>query len=63
MQDDVWCALSSCCSMFGGVTDGLNLRYYPHRPASNTESVVVSPIGEDNPRLSSIINPLAIEST
>jgi hypothetical protein len=63
MQDAGRCALSLYCSLFGRMTDGLNLRYYPHRPTGNTESVVVSPVGEDNPRLSSIVNPLAMLNT
>jgi hypothetical protein len=29
MQDVVRCALSQYCSLFSGVVDGLNLRYYP----------------------------------
>jgi hypothetical protein len=56
MQDAARHALSQYCSLFGGVADGLNLRYYPRRPTGSTESVVVSPIGEDNPRLSSTVN-------
>jgi hypothetical protein len=42
--------------MLGGVTDGLDLRYYPRRPSSSTRGVVVPPVGEDNPRLSSTVN-------
>jgi hypothetical protein len=56
MQDVARCALSHYCSVFGGVADGLNLRYYPRRPSDSTGGVVVSPIGEDNPRLSSTVN-------
>ena len=56
MQDAARRALSQYCSLFGGVADGLNLRYYPRRPTGSTESVVVSPIGEDNPRLSRTVN-------
>jgi hypothetical protein len=56
-------ALSQYCSLFGGVADGLNLRYYPRRPTGSTESVVVSPIGEDNPRLSSTVNLVAVLNT
>jgi hypothetical protein len=33
MQDASWRALSHYCSVFGGVADGLNLRYYPRRPS------------------------------
>jgi hypothetical protein len=63
MQDAARRALSQYCSLFGGVTDGLNLRYYPRRPTGSTESVVVSPIGEDNPRLSSTVNLVAVLNT
>jgi hypothetical protein len=56
MQDAAWCALSHYCSVLGGVADGLNLRYYPRRPSGNTRGVVVSPVGKDNPRLSTIVN-------
>jgi hypothetical protein len=63
MQDAAPCALSQYCSLFGGVVDGLNLRYYPRRPTGSTESVVVSLIGEDNPRLSRIVNLVAVLNT
>jgi hypothetical protein len=63
MQDATRSALSQYCSLFGGVADGLNLRYYPCRPTGNTESVVVSPVGEDNPRLSSTVNLVAVLNT
>jgi hypothetical protein len=56
MQDSAWRALSHYCSVLDGVADGLNLRYYPRRPSSSTIGVVVSPVGEDNPRLSSTVN-------
>jgi hypothetical protein len=60
MQDAARRALSQYCSLFGGVADGLNLRYYPRRSTGSTESVVVSPVGEDNPRLSSTVNLVAV---
>jgi hypothetical protein len=63
MQDVTWCALSHYCSVFGGVADGLNLRYYPRRPSGSTGGVVVSPVGEDNPRLSSTVNLAAVLNT
>jgi hypothetical protein len=56
MQDVARRALSQYYSLFSGVADGLNLRYYFRRPTSNTGGVVVSPVGEDNPRLSSTVN-------
>jgi hypothetical protein len=56
MQDAAQHALSQYCSLFNGVADGLNLRYYPHCLTGSTGGVVVSPIGEDNSRLSSTVN-------
>jgi hypothetical protein len=60
MQDAARRALSHYCSVLGGVAAGLNLKYYPRHPSGNTGGVVVSPIGEDNPRLSSIVNLAAM---
>jgi hypothetical protein len=56
MQDAARHALSHYCSVFGGVADGLNLKYYPRRPSGSIGGVVVSPVGADNPRLSSTVN-------
>jgi hypothetical protein len=56
MQDAARRALSHYCSVLGGVADGLNLKYYPRRPSGSTGGVIVSPVGEDNPRLSSTVN-------
>jgi hypothetical protein len=63
MQDAARRALSHYCSVLGGVTDGLNLKYYPCRPSGNTGGVIVSPVGEDNPRLSSTVNLAAVLNT
>jgi hypothetical protein len=63
MQDAVRRALLHYCSMLDGVADGLNLRYYPRRPSGSTGGVVVSPVSEDNPRLSSTINLAAMLNT
>jgi hypothetical protein len=60
MQDATRRALSHYCLVLGGVADGLNLKYYPHRPSSSTGDMVVSPVGEDSPRLSSTINLAAV---
>jgi hypothetical protein len=49
--------------MLGGVVDGLDLRYYPRRPPGSTGGVIVSPLGEDNPRLSSTINLAVVLNT
>jgi hypothetical protein len=56
MQDATQRALLHYCSVLGGVADGLDLKYYPRRPSGNTGGVIVSPVGEDNPRLSSTVN-------
>jgi hypothetical protein len=56
MQDAARRALSHYCSLLSGVADGLDLRYYPRRPSGSTGGMVVSPVGEDNPRLSSTVN-------
>jgi hypothetical protein len=53
-------AVSQYCSVLGEVADGLNLKYYPRRPSGSTGGVIVSPVGEDNPRLSSIVNLAAV---
>jgi hypothetical protein len=63
MQDAARRALSHYCSVFGGVADGLNLRYYPRRPSGSTGGVVVSPVGGDSPRLSSTVNLAVVLNT
>jgi hypothetical protein len=63
MQDAARRALSHYCSMLGGVADGLDLRYYPRRPSGSTGGVVVSRVGEDNPRLSSTVNLAVVLNT
>jgi hypothetical protein len=63
MQDATRHALSHYCSVLGGVADGLNLKYYPRRPSSSTGGVIVSPVGEDNPRLSSTVNLAVVLNT
>jgi hypothetical protein len=63
MQDVARRALSHYCSVLGGVADDLNLKYYPRCPSGSTGGVIVSPVGEDNPRLSSTINLAAVLNT
>jgi hypothetical protein len=63
MQDATQRVLSHYCSVLGGVADGLDLRYYPCRQSGSTGGVVVSPVGEDNPRLSSTINLAVVLNT
>jgi hypothetical protein len=45
------------------VADGINLKYYPCRSTGSTGSVIVSPVGEGNPRLSSMVNLVAMLNT
>jgi hypothetical protein len=56
MQDAARRALLHYCSVLDGVADGLNLKYYPRRSSGSTGGVIVSPVGEDNTRLSSTVN-------
>jgi hypothetical protein len=49
--------------VLSGVADVLNLKYYPHRLTGSTRGVVVSPVGDDNPRLSSTINLVVVLNT
>jgi hypothetical protein len=63
MQDVTRRALLHFCSVLGGVADGLNLKYYPRRPSGSTRGVIVSPVGEDNPRLSNTFNLAVVLNT
>jgi hypothetical protein len=63
MQDAARRALSQYCSLFSGVADGLDLKYYPHRSTVSAGGVIVSPVGEGNPRLSSMVNLVAVLNT
>jgi hypothetical protein len=63
MQDVARRALSHYCSVLGRVADGLNLKYYPCHPSGGTGGVIVSPVGEDNPRLSSTVNLVVVLNT
>jgi hypothetical protein len=63
MQDVARRALSHYCSVLGGVADGLNLKYYPRHPSGSTGGVIVSPVGEDNLRLSSTVNLAVVLNT
>jgi hypothetical protein len=49
-------ALSQYGSLFSGVADGLDLKYYPRRSIGNAGSVIISAVGESNPRLNSMVN-------
>jgi hypothetical protein len=63
MQDAARRALSQYCSLFSGVADGLDLKYYPRRSTDSSGGVIVSPIGEGNPRLNSMVNLAAVLNT
>jgi hypothetical protein len=56
MQDAARRALSKYCSLFSGVVDDLDLKYYPHRSTDSARGVVVLPVGEGNPRLNNMVN-------
>jgi hypothetical protein len=63
MQDAARRALSWCCSLFKGVIDGLDLKYYLRRSTSSIEGVVVSLVGDGNPILSSMVNLVVMLNT
>jgi hypothetical protein len=49
--------------LFSGVADGHDLKYYPRRSTDSAGGVIVSPIGEGNPRLNSMVNLAAVLNT
>jgi hypothetical protein len=49
--------------LFSRVADGLDLKYYPCRLTDSARGVIVSPVGEGNPRLSSMVNLVAVLNT
>jgi hypothetical protein len=63
MQDAAWHALSLYCSLFSRVADGLGLKYYPHHSTGSAGGAIVSPFGEGNPRLSSMVNLVVVLNT
>jgi hypothetical protein len=44
MQDAAQHVLSQYCSLFSGVAEGLDLKYYPHRSTGSARDVIVSQI-------------------
>jgi hypothetical protein len=56
MQDAARCALSEYCSLFSGVVDGIDLKYYPRRLTGSAGGVIVSLVGEGNPMLNNMVN-------
>jgi hypothetical protein len=63
MQDVARCALPQYCSLFSGVADDLNLKYYPRRSTDSAGGVIFSPIGEGNPRLNNMVNLVIVLNT
>jgi hypothetical protein len=63
MQDAARHALSQYCSLFIRVADGLDLKYYPCRSTGSAGGVIVSPVGEGNPRLNSMVNLVVVLNT
>jgi hypothetical protein len=63
MQDAARRALSQYCSLFSGVADGLDLKYYPRCSTGSAGGVIVSPVGEGNPRLSIMVNLVVVLNT
>jgi hypothetical protein len=63
MQDAARQALSQYCSLFSGVDDGLDLKYYPRRSTGSAGGVIASPVGEGNPRLNNMVNLAAVLNT
>jgi hypothetical protein len=56
MQGAARWVLSQYCSLFSGVADGLDLKYYPRRSTGSAGGVIDSLVGEGNPRLNSMVN-------
>jgi hypothetical protein len=56
MQDAARWELSQYCSLFSGVADGLDLKYYPRRSTDSARGVIASQVGEGNPRLNNMVN-------
>jgi hypothetical protein len=63
MQDAALRALSQYCSLFSGVADGLDLKYYPRCSTGSAGGVIVTPVGEGNPRLNNMVNLAVVLNT
>jgi hypothetical protein len=63
MQNAARHALSLYCSLFSGVADGLDLKYYLRRSTGSAGGVIVSLVGEGNPKLSSMVNLVVVLKT
>jgi hypothetical protein len=49
--------------LFSEVADGLDLKYYPRRSTDSAGGVIVSPVGEGNPKLNNMVNLVAMLNT
>jgi hypothetical protein len=49
--------------LFIGVANGLDLKYYPRHSTGSAGGVIVSPIGEGNARLNSMVNLVVVLNT
>jgi hypothetical protein len=49
--------------LFSRVADSLDLKYYPRRLTDSAGGVIVSPVGEGNPRLNSMADLAAVLNT
>jgi hypothetical protein len=63
MQDVAQRTLSQYCSLFSGVADGLDLKYYPRHSTGSAGGVIVLPVGEGNPRLNTMVNLVVVLNT
>jgi hypothetical protein len=63
MQDAARRALSQYCLLFSEVANGLDLKYYPRRLTGSAGGVIVSPVGEGNPRLNNMVNLAVVLNT
>jgi hypothetical protein len=46
-----------------GLVDGLDLKYYPRCSTGSAGGVIVSPVGEGNPRLNSMVSLVTVLNT
>jgi hypothetical protein len=63
IQDAARQTLSYYCSLFSEVADGLELKYYPRRSTGSARGVIVSPVGEGDPRLNNMVNLVTVLNT
>jgi hypothetical protein len=63
MQDVARRVLSQYCSLFSGVANGHDLKYYPHQSTCSAGCVIVSPVDEGNPMLNNMVNLVIVLNT